>query len=166
MEQSNINKKLEVHEIDITSVTPAEYNPRSLSQKKFEDIKDSLTRLGFVDPVIVNKSKERENIIVGGHQRVKVAREMGYKSVPAVFVDLNLEEEKELNVRLNKNQGEWDFSILKQTFNSENLVDWGFAEQELSSQFKEIDKIEEKALEEEAELNEKKYPIIPKYNEK
>ena len=164
MEQSN--KKLEVHEIDINDVHPAEYNPRTLSQKKFEDIRDSLNKFGFVDPVIVNQHETRKNTLVGGHQRVKVAKEMGYEKVPAVFVNLTLEEEKELNVRLNKNQGDWDFSVLKETFDSESLVDWGFAEQELTNQFKEIEKIEEKALEEVEEVTERKYPIIPKYNEK
>lgn len=166
MDNNNINKELQIHHIDINDVTPAEYNPRTLSQKKFEDIKDSLSKFGFVDPVVVNKHEDRENILVGGHQRVKVAKDMGYEKIPAVFVNLTLEEEKELNVRLNKNQGDWDFSTLKDSFTSENLIDWGFAEQELDSQFKEIAKLEEETIENTEEVTEKKYPIIPKYNEK
>lgn len=163
---SDENKDITIHKVDINIIKPAEYNPRTLSQKKFEDIKDSLTKFGFVDPVIVNKNPERENTLVGGHQRIKVAKEMGYEEVPAVFVNLSLEEEKELNVRLNKNQGDWDFTVLKDNFTEDMLIDWGFNENELSEQFKEIQKLAEEAEEIEEEVTEKKYPIIPKYNEK
>lgn len=165
-EKLDKNTNLEVHHVDIDSVIPAEYNPRALSQKKFEDIKDSLNKFGFVDPVIVNKNPDRENILVGGHQRVKVAKDLGYESIPAVFVNLSIEEEKELNVRLNKNQGDWDYSILKDNFTDENLIDWGFAERELSEQWKEIQDINDTAESISSEVNEKKYPIVPKYNER
>jgi ParB/RepB/Spo0J family partition protein len=165
-EKLDKNEELKVHQVAIDSVQPAEYNPRALSQKKFEDIKDSLNKFGFVDPVIVNKNPERENILVGGHQRVKVAKELGYEKIPAVFVSLNLDEEKELNVRLNKNQGDWDFTALKDNFSEDSLIDWGFAEKELSQQWSEIEDISNTAEGISNEVNEKKYPIVPKYNER
>ena len=47
-EKLDKNEELKVHQVAIDSVQPAEYNPRALSQKKFEDIKDSLNKFGFV----------------------------------------------------------------------------------------------------------------------
>ena len=80
----------------------AEYNPRQLSKEQFKYLKDSIHRFGLVDPVIINKNKERKNIIIGGHQRTKVAKAMGIKQVPCVELNLSYDKEKELNIRLNK----------------------------------------------------------------
>ena len=158
--------KLQVEEISVDLLKPAEYNPRYLSNKKFEDIKDSLEKFGFVDPVIVNNNPEREFVIIGGHQRAKVAKEIGIERVPVVYLNLTLEEEKELNVRLNKNVGEWDFEVLKKEFDNEDLIDWGFSESDIKLGFEEIEKLSEEATTEDKKIQEKKYPIIPKYNEK
>ena len=158
--------ELDIVMMDVEDLVVAEYNPRTLSNKKLEDIKDSITKFGFVDPVVINEHPDRKNVIVGGHQRVKVARKMGMEKVPAVFVKLSFDDEKELNIRLNKNQGDWDYSLLKDQFNEEQLVDWGFSERDLSDHWRDIQKMEETAEEIEAELAEKKYPIVPKYNEK
>jgi len=162
----NTDNKLNIELIDITLVRPAEYNPRTLSSKKFEDIKDSLTKFGFVDPILLNSHPDRQNIIIGGHQRVKVAKEMGYEKVPAVYIELDAEKEKELNVRLNKNSGDWDFTKLSENFEKESLVDWGFDESEINQQIKELEKLSKKNSELKDTINEKKYPIVPKYNEK
>ena len=100
----------------------AEYNPRQLSDKQYKHLKDSITRFGLVDPIIVNKNKDRKNIIIGGHQRIKVARTMGILEVPCLYIDLPYEKERELNVRLNKNTGEWDFDVLANTFDLDELI--------------------------------------------
>jgi len=110
----------------------AEYNPRQLSKDQFQQIKDSITRFGIVDPIIVNSNKDRKNIIIGGHQRVKVALEMGIDTVPCHYIDLTRDRERELNVRLNKNTGEWDWSILAGAFDVDELIEWGFDEGELN----------------------------------
>jgi len=109
----------------------AEYNPRQLSKDQFKYLKDSIDRFGLVDPIIINKNKDRKNIIIGGHQRIKVAKSMGIKEVPCLELDLNYDKERELNVRLNKNTGEWDFDVLANNFDIEELHDWGFDDSEL-----------------------------------
>jgi DNA modification methylase len=109
----------------------AEYNPRSLSEEQHRTISDSIKRFGFVDPVIVNKHKDRMDIIIGGHQRVKVAESLGYTEVPTVELKLTLEQEKELNVRLNKNTGSFDYDMLANHFEVESLIEWGFSSEEL-----------------------------------
>jgi len=110
----------------------AEYNPRSLSDAQKQTMKDSIKRFGFVDPVIVNINEDRKDIIIGGHQRTKVAVEMGYEEVPTVELDLTLEREKELNIRLNKNTGSFDEDALREYFDKEALGEWGFESDELS----------------------------------
>jgi ParB-like chromosome segregation protein Spo0J len=90
----------------------AEYNPRQLTKDQYAQLKDSLTRFGLVDPLIINKNKQRKNILVGGHQRLRIATDLGIKKIPCVEVDLPLDKEKELNIRLNKNVGEWDYDSL------------------------------------------------------
>ena len=115
----------------------AEYNPRQLSDDQYKHLKDSISGFGLVDPIIINKNKDRKDIIIGGHQRVKVARTMGIDKVPCVEIDLTYDKEKELNVRLNKNTGSWDFDILANTFDIDELIDFGFDEKELVGNEKE-----------------------------
>ena len=92
------NGNITTVQYDVKNLIFAEYNPRELTKDQHQDLKDSITRFGFVDPLIVNTHKERKNILVGGHQRLRIAKELGYKDVPCVEVDLTPDKEKELNV--------------------------------------------------------------------
>ena len=116
---------------EINTLIFAEYNPRQLTKDQYQNLKDSISRFGLVDPIIVNSNKDRKNIIVGGHQRVKVAKDMDIEYVPVLEVDLTYEKERELNIRLNKNTGEWDMDILANNFEIEELIGFGFDEEEL-----------------------------------
>ena len=128
---------------DINSLIESEYNPRQLKKEQYDNIANSIKRFGIVDPIIVNKNKNRENIIIGGHQRVKVAKDLKIKEVPCVELDLTIEKEKELNVRLNKNTGEWNFDVLADLFDVDELIDWGFKKIELGFNIDKIDPVEE-----------------------
>ena len=109
----------------------AEYNPRQLTKDQYTQLKDSINRFGLVDPLIVNKNKDRKNILVGGHQRLRIAKEIGIESIPCVEIDLSYDQEKELNIRLNKNVGEWDYDALANHFDVGELTEWGFSNDEL-----------------------------------
>tara|TARA_R100000152_G_scaffold18399_1_gene10194 strand:+ start:7700 stop:8284 length:585 start_codon:yes stop_codon:yes gene_type:complete len=117
----------------------ADYNPRQLTDKQYKDLKTSIQKFGLIDPIIVNENKKRKDIVIGGHQRLKVALDLGHDTVPCVHLDLSIKEEKELNVRLNKNTGQWDYDVLANEFDMEELVDWGFNEKSLLGLFDEID---------------------------
>lgn len=103
--------KIESRKID--ELIPAAYNPRKDLQPgddEYEKIKRSIESFGYVDPIIVN---ERTGIVVGGHQRLKVLKDLGYQEIDVSVVDLTEEQEKALNIALNKISGEWDMEILK-----------------------------------------------------
>ena len=110
----------------VKDLIPADYNPRDLTSKQFQDIKDSINTFGLVDPIIVNIHETRKNIVVCGHQRLQVCRELGMENVPCVEVNLTEDKEKELNIRLNKNVGQWNYDNLANFFDNNDLVDWGF----------------------------------------
>ena len=114
-----------------SDIIMAEYNPRQLTKDQYAQLKDSLSRFGLVDPLIINKHKERKNILVGGHQRLRVATDLGINKIPCVEVNLPLDKEKELNIRLNKNVGEWDYDSLANYFDVGELTEWGFSNDEL-----------------------------------
>lgn len=117
-----------------STLIPAEYNPRKMSAKEKAYIRKSLELFGFVQPVLVNQFPGRENRIIAGHQRVKVAIEMSLESVPCWFVSLDPEKEKEANVRLNRAHASWDFQALADLADLETLQDWGFTSHELGLQ--------------------------------
>lgn len=114
-----------------SELIPAEYNPRSMNPEQYKRIKASLDRFDCVVPIVVNKHKDRMDIIVGGHQRVKIMEAEGIKEVPTVEVKLSLDLEKELNVRLNRNSAGWDMEALDKYFETTDLLDWGFEDFEL-----------------------------------
>ena len=143
---------MKVKEYITTSLIEAEYNPRKLSKKAEQQLTDSLKRFGFVDPIIINVNAERQNIVIGGHQRLKIAKKLGFEKVPCVELDLSLEKEKELNIRLNKNSGAFDDEVLKEYFNAEDLSAWGFDDKEI--QFFNVDDDQNEDKEPEVEFSE------------
>jgi hypothetical protein len=125
---------------NINDLKASEYNPRQISKKQFKELCESIEGFGLVDPIIINKNPERENIVVGGHQRLKACKKLGFKKIPCVEVNLDIDKEMELNVRLNKSGGVFDIDMLANTFDIHNLKEWGFADIELGIN---TDKIEE-----------------------
>lgn len=109
---------------------PADYNPRQISESQMQQLKKSLENFECVEPLLINTYPGRENIVIGGHQRLKAMISMGIKQVPCVEVSLPLEREKELNIRLNKNTGEFDFNLLASNFNIGDLIEYGFEERD------------------------------------
>jgi DNA modification methylase len=115
----------------ITELIAAEYNPRKINKVQEQDLKDSLTRFGLVDPIIININKERKNIVIGGHQRLRVWADLGNTEIDCNQLDLTLDKERELNIRLNKNGGSFDDELVKEYFDYEELTEWGFTPDEL-----------------------------------
>ena len=124
----------------IKDLKPATYNPRQISTKQYNNLKASVKKFGLVDPIIINQNG---NVVVGGHQRLKIFKELKHIEIDCVVLDLSKEEERELNIRLNKSGGEFDMDILANEFDIDELVDWGFKEIELGLNIDKIDIEEE-----------------------
>ncbi len=104
---------MEITKLPIEDINPAKYNPRKdlkPGDDEYEKLKRSIQEFDLVEPLIVNK---RGNVLVGGHQRLKVLIELGHTETEVSLVDLPPSKEKALNINLNKIAGEWDFPALK-----------------------------------------------------
>jgi DNA modification methylase len=126
---------LEIKQVSITELKPAEYNPRVWTEHSTADLKQSISRFGLVDAILVNDAPDRRNIVIGGHFRLKVAQDLGFTEVPVVYITIpEPEREKELVMRLNKNTGEWDWDLLAE-FDESLLNDVGFSSEEIDHIF-------------------------------
>lgn len=127
-----MSTELNIVYVAVGDLKPAAYNPRKISKEALGQLKESIKRFAMVDPIIVNSAPRRKNVVIGGHMRLRAAKELGHATVPVVYVNIpNLEKEKELNLRLNRNTGAWDFEKLK-SFDLELLTDIGFDDADLS----------------------------------
>ncbi len=106
-----MKKTAELKVLPISVLKPAEYNPRKKlkkGDKEYKKIQDSIEEFGFADPLVVNS----DMTIIGGHQRLTVAMDLGYSEVPCAVVDIDKVREKALNIALNKITGAWDDDLL------------------------------------------------------
>ena len=104
-------KTAELKVLPVSVLKPAAYNPRKKlkpGDKEYEKIKNSIDEFGFADPLVVNV----DMTIIGGHQRLSVATDLGYTEVPCAVVDVDKVREKALNIALNKITGAWDENLL------------------------------------------------------
>lgn len=124
---------------EISELKEAEYNPRKLTDKQREDLEQSLDEYGAVVPVVVNVGS-RENVLIGGHQRVKIYREKGMEEIEVRVPSRELSEieEKNLNLRLNKNTGSWDWDKLEE-METGMLLEVGFGDEELAYLWDNVD---------------------------
>jgi len=121
--------------LKISELKAATYNPRKWSDEAIAGLTASINQFGLVDPILVNGAENRRNVVIGGHFRLKVARDLGYKQVPVVYISIPDEaREKELNLRLNRNLGDWDYELLAE-FDEALLTDVGFGSEELDEIF-------------------------------
>ena len=106
-----MQKTAELKVLPISVLKPAEYNPRKKlkpGDKEYKKIRASIEEFGFADPLVVNA----DMTIIGGHQRLTVAVDLGYTEVPCAVVDVDKDREKALNIALNKITGQWDDQLL------------------------------------------------------
>lgn len=122
----------------VNLLKPAEYNPRRWTEKDIQDTLDSLTEFELVEPIVVNSSEERKNVIIGGHLRYFVWKEkMGKPTIPVAYVNIpDVKKEQKLNLILNKLGGNWDWEKLA-NFDEDMLLEVGFDQTELDKIFKE-----------------------------
>ena len=122
--------KWKTQRIEVSKLKEWDKNPRKLSEKGLNDLKKSIKKFGIAEPLVVNS----DFVICGGHGRLKVLQDLDIESVDCYVPERQLtqKEFEELNIRLNKNiAGDWEINKLIEEFNIDNLIDWGFHENEL-----------------------------------
>lgn len=135
-------KNLHIVYVHVSSLIPAPYNPRYWDEEAEKKLSESITKFGIVDALIVNSAEERKNIVIGGSFRLEILKGLGYTEVPVIYVNIpDLKREQELNLRLNRNRGEFDLELLAE-FDESFLADIGFGSEELDRIYEE-DKVED-----------------------
>ena len=128
--------------MQIQDIHPAPYNPRvslTPNDDEWKSLSNSLEHFGMVLPLIVN---ERTGLLISGHQRLNVLKAQGKKEVEVVLVDYDDEQERLLNIALNKIDGDWDYGKLEELFgeiSKEDIKFTGFTEDELSRIFDNVE---------------------------
>jgi len=116
----------------IDELVPYGNNPRRLTSKQRADLKASISRFHLVEVPAINT----DNTIVSGHMRLKILSGIEGRDyevdVRVPNRTLTEQEFKEYNIRANKNTGEFDFDILSNNFEYDDLQDWGFSDDELT----------------------------------
>ena len=129
---------LTIRELNLAELKFADYNPRLKIKKGdpvYEKIKNSLLKFGAVQPLVINA----DMTVIGGNQRLLVMRELGWTTAPCVLLNLPKNEEKALNIALNKISNDWDNAglnaLISELYRYDNDFDLsvtGFDEHEIA----------------------------------
>jgi len=142
---------MEIRKISEVKLNPN--NPRLIKDDKFKKLVQSIKdfpEMLELRPIVVNK----DMIILGGNMRYKAAKEIGLKEIPVTIADLTEDQQREFLIKDNTSGGEWDWEVLANEWDNEELESWG------------LDIPELKAIDESEEGDEIKIPkslqVIPK----
>ncbi len=108
----------------LTEIRPNPDNPRAIRDEKFKKLVNSLRdfpEMAKVRPVVVNT----DMVVLGGNMRLRAMQEAGWKEVPVEVVDWSEEKQREFIIKDNVGFGEWDWDELANTWDAEDLNDWG-----------------------------------------
>lgn len=132
-------KNISVEYVGIDTVRPDPSNPRQISAAELEKLKTSITTFGLIDPIIVRL----DMLLIGGHQRLEAARQLGFTTVPVIKLDLTTVQTKALNLALNQIGGDWDAAKLETLVKEIEAEDQsllkvaGFSEKEMNALLRE-----------------------------
>jgi 16S rRNA G966 N2-methylase RsmD len=110
--------------VKISRVIPNEDNPRYIKEDKFKKLVQSLKdfpEMANARPIVVNK----DMVALGGNMRLKAMQEAGWSEVPVEIVDWSEEKQREFIIKDNVGFGEWDWDELANTWEAEELNEWG-----------------------------------------
>jgi ParB-like chromosome segregation protein Spo0J len=111
--------------INIQEVRPNENNPRFIKDYKFKKLVKSIKefpQMLKLRPIVVNS----DMVVLGGNMRLKACKEAGLKEVWVLKADeLTEQQQREFIVKDNVGFGEWDWDVLGNEWNTQQLEDWG-----------------------------------------
>ena len=111
--------------VDIKQVRPNPDNPRFIKGNKFEKLVKSIKEFPeMLDlrPIVVNQ----DMIVLGGNMRLKACEKAGLTEIPVIFADnLTEDQQREFIIKDNSSFGEWDWDLIANEWNADQLDDWG-----------------------------------------
>jgi len=133
---------MSVQTVKISDVKPNPNNPRLIKDDKFTKLVQSLKEfpeMANVRPIVVNQ----DFVVLGGNMRLKAMKEAGWKDVPVEVVDWSEQQQKEFIIKDNVGFGEWEWDMLANEWEADDLEKWGldvpgFDEQDYSDKNKEL----------------------------
>jgi len=110
--------------VKITEIKSNPNNPRLIKDDKFKKLVQSIKdfpEMLDIRPIVVNA----DMVILGGNMRYKACKEAGLKSIPIIVSNLSEDKQKEFLIKDNTSGGEWDWDILANEWDVEQLESWG-----------------------------------------
>lgn len=111
--------------ISIGKIKPNKDNPRIIKDDKFHKLVNSIKefpQMLEIRPIVVND----EMVVLGGNMRLKACKEAKLKEVPIIIADnLTEQQQREFIIKDNISGGEWDWDVLDNEWNNEELEYWG-----------------------------------------
>ena len=111
--------------VKISEIKTNPNNPRLIKDEKFEKLVKSIQEFPEmlqIRPIVVNS----DMIVLGGNMRLKACKEAGLKEIPVIFAgDLTEEQQREFIIKDNVGFGEWDWEIIANEWDAEELKEWG-----------------------------------------
>jgi DNA modification methylase len=116
---------MKTQKVKITEVKSNPNNPRLIKDDKFEKLVKSIKefpKMLEIRPIVVNA----DMIVLGGNMRLKACKEAGLKEIPIIFADdLTEEEQKQFIIKDNVGFGEWDWDMIANEWDAEQVEQWG-----------------------------------------
>lgn len=113
-----------INKLPVSEIKLNPNNPRLIKDDKFKKLIQSIKdfpEMANIRPVVLNK----DHIILGGNMRFRAMKEAGWKEIPVAIVDLPEDKQREFVIKDNVSGGEWDWDILANEWDTEQLDDWG-----------------------------------------
>ena len=116
---------MNIRKVKLSEVKPNPNNPRLIKDDKFHKLVKSIQdfpKMLEIRPIVVNS----DMIVLGGNMRLKACKEAGLKEVPIIFADdLTEQEQRQFIIKDNVGFGEWDWEMIANEWDSEQLEEWG-----------------------------------------
>lgn len=145
--------------VAIKLLKPYAKNPRQISKDNADRLSENLDKFGLIDKPILN----RDYTVIGGHQRIKILKKKKVKEIQCWVPDVQLSEQEveELCIGLNLHQGKWDYDILANEWETLDLLQYGFSEEQLLGTCKDAEEVESEEEEEKPKSSSKKMKCCP-----
>jgi hypothetical protein len=118
-------KQMEAKKVKISDIKLNPNNPRLIKDDKFAKLVKSVKEFPEmldIRPIVVNS----DMIILGGNMRFRACKEAGLKEIPVIIAEgLTEQQQKEFLIKDNVAGGEWDWDMLANEWENEELIEWG-----------------------------------------